>query len=190
MRYRGSSLTVRHVTSFANTATTTYSKKDQTTTRQKSTEAVSSSSSSSSCAFDEEGEAPSTDVVEFPSKRNKDSVEDVPVLLNAKEHAVGYLSRILNARVYEAAIETELQEAKNLSTHLKNAVYLKREDMQPVFSFKIRGAYNRMAHLSRAELDTGVVACSAGNHAQGVAMAARMLGCRAVIVMVSKYVIQ
>ena len=57
--------------------------------------------------------------------------------------------------------------------------------MQPVFSFKIRGAYNRMAHLSKVELDKGVVACSAGNHAQGVAMAARMLGCRAVIVMVS-----
>ena len=56
--------------------------------------------------------------------------------------------------------------------------------MQPVFSFKIRGAYNRMAHLSKDELDRGVVACSAGNHAQGVAMAARMLGCRAVIVMV------
>lgn len=67
--------------------------------------------------------------------------------------------------------------------YLKNTVLLKREDTQPVFSFKIRGAYNKMAHLSRAELASGVVACSAGNHAQGVAMSARMLGCRAVIVM-------
>jgi threonine dehydratase len=66
---------------------------------------------------------------------------------------------------------------------LKNTILLKREDTQPVFSFKIRGAYNKMAHLTRAELDAGVVACSAGNHAQGVALSARMLGCRAVIVM-------
>lgn len=67
--------------------------------------------------------------------------------------------------------------------HLKNTVLLKREDTQPVFSFKIRGAYNKMAHLSQEELDSGVVACSAGNHAQGVALSAKMLGCRAVIVM-------
>lgn len=69
------------------------------------------------------------------------------------------------------------------SQHLNNNVYLKREDQQPVFSFKLRGAYNKMAHLSREELDRGVVACSAGNHAQGVAKSARMLQCRAVIVM-------
>jgi len=67
--------------------------------------------------------------------------------------------------------------------HLKNNIYLKREDTQPVFSFKIRGAYNKMAHLTKEELDQGVVACSAGNHAQGVALSARMLQCRAVIVM-------
>lgn len=66
---------------------------------------------------------------------------------------------------------------------LKNTVFLKREDTQPVFSFKIRGAYNKMAHLSPDELSQGVVACSAGNHAQGVALSSRMLGCRAVIVM-------
>ena len=66
---------------------------------------------------------------------------------------------------------------------LKNTVFLKREDTQPVFSFKIRGAYNKMAHLSPDELNQGVVACSAGNHAQGVALSSRMLGCRAVIVM-------
>jgi len=96
---------------------------------------------------------------------------------------VGYLSKILNARVYEAAIETELQHAGNLSEHLNNNIYLKREDQQPVFSFKLRGAYNKMAHLSRSELDRGVVACSAGNHAQGVAKSAKMLNCNAVIVM-------
>lgn len=66
---------------------------------------------------------------------------------------------------------------------LKNKIFLKREDTQPVFSFKIRGAYNKMAHLTRAELDMGVVCCSAGNHAQGVALSARKLGCQAVIVM-------
>jgi len=70
-----------------------------------------------------------------------------------------------------------------ISQRLQNNVYLKREDTQAVFSFKIRGAYNKMAHLTQAQLDCGVVACSAGNHAQGVAMSARMLGCRAVIVM-------
>jgi len=110
-------------------------------------------------------------------------MEYKPILLNAKEHAVGYLNRILNARVYEAAIETELQHAKNLSNDLKNTVFLKREDTQPVFSFKVRGAYNKMAHLSQDELSNGVVACSAGNHAQGVALSSKMLGCRAVIVM-------
>jgi threonine dehydratase len=66
---------------------------------------------------------------------------------------------------------------------LKNNIYFKREDTQPVFSFKIRGAYNKMTHLTQAELDRGVVCCSAGNHAQGVALSARMLGCRAIIVM-------
>ena len=67
--------------------------------------------------------------------------------------------------------------------HLKNDILLKREDTQPVFSFKVRGAYNRMAHLTKEELERGVVACSAGNHAQGVALSAKMLKCRAVIVM-------
>jgi len=118
-----------------------------------------------------------SEFVSFPEQGGK------PVLLNSKQHVVGYLSRILNARVYDAAVETDLQQAQNLSNHLKNTILLKREDTQPVFSFKIRGAYNKMAHLTREELDKGVVACSAGNHAQGVAMSARMLGCRAVIVM-------
>jgi threonine dehydratase len=119
------------------------------------------------------------ELIDFPGS----SPGQKPILLNAKEHVVGYLSKILNARVYDVAIESELQHAKNLSAHLKNTVLLKREDTQPVFSFKIRGAYNKMSHLSRDLLDKGVVCCSAGNHAQGVALSAKMLGCRAVIVM-------
>ena len=94
-----------------------------------------------------------------------------------------YLGKILNARVYEAARETPLQHAPTLSAQLQNNVYLKREDLQPVFSFKIRGAYNKIAQLSREQLQAGIVACSAGNHAQGVAMSANMLGVDAVIVM-------
>jgi threonine dehydratase len=95
----------------------------------------------------------------------------------------GYLQRILRARVYDVAIESPLDAAPNLSARLGNHVLLKREDLQPVFSFKLRGAYNKMAGLSPAELERGVIAASAGNHAQGVALAAQRLGCRAVIVM-------
>ncbi|MFM9110332.1 MAG: threonine ammonia-lyase, biosynthetic [Prochlorococcaceae cyanobacterium] len=95
----------------------------------------------------------------------------------------GYLERILRARVYDVAIESPLEAAPNLSRRLDNRVLLKREDLQPVFSFKLRGAYNRMARLTAAELERGVIAASAGNHAQGVALAAQRLGCRAVIVM-------
>jgi len=94
-----------------------------------------------------------------------------------------YLQRILRARVYDVAIESPLDPAPNLSQRLGNRVLLKREDLQPVFSFKLRGAYNRMVGLSPAELAGGVIAASAGNHAQGVALAAQRLGCRAVIVM-------
>jgi threonine dehydratase len=94
-----------------------------------------------------------------------------------------YLQRILRARVYDVAIESPLDPAPNLSRRLGNQVLLKREDLQPVFSFKLRGAYNRMVSLSPAELERGVIAASAGNHAQGVALAAGRLGCRAVIVM-------
>ncbi|MFM2079830.1 MAG: threonine ammonia-lyase, biosynthetic [Cyanobacteriota bacterium] len=93
------------------------------------------------------------------------------------------LQRILRARVYDVAIESPLDAAPNLSRRLGNTVLLKREDLQPVFSFKLRGAYNRMAGLSPAELERGVIAASAGNHAQGVALGAQKLGCRAVIVM-------
>ena len=94
-----------------------------------------------------------------------------------------YVKRILNSHVYEAAVETPLQYAKNISDRLQHSVWIKREDLQPVFSFKIRGAYNRMAKLSAEERDRGVICASAGNHAQGVAYAARQLKLRAVIVM-------
>ena len=94
-----------------------------------------------------------------------------------------YLTKILNARVYDVAVESDLEPAKNLSRRLHNKVLLKREDQQPVFSFKLRGAYNKMAHLTKDQLAKGVICASAGNHAQGVAMSAKKLGCRAVIVM-------
>src|SRR5262252_10588174 len=96
-----------------------------------------------------------------------------------------YLERILAARVYDVAIETPLEVAPNLSARLGNRVLLKREDMQPVFSFKCRGAYNKMVNLPSAALSRGVIASSAGNHAQGVALAAQKLGCAATIVMPS-----
>lgn len=94
-----------------------------------------------------------------------------------------YLERILNAQVYDVAEETPLDLATNLSARTGNRIHLKREDMQPVFSFKIRGAYNKMANLSSVALKRGVICASAGNHAQGVAMSATRLGVRAVIVM-------
>ena len=95
----------------------------------------------------------------------------------------GYLKRILNARVYDVAIESPLEPAPNLSARTGNTVLLKREDMQPVFSFKLRGAYNKMAQLTPVQLKRGVITASAGNHAQGVALSAQRLGCKAVIVM-------
>src|SRR3989440_4521186 len=94
-----------------------------------------------------------------------------------------YLERVLKARVYDVAIESPLELAPALSQRLKNRLLIKREDLQPVFSFKLRGAYNKMASLPRARLQKGVIAASAGNHAQGVALAAQRLRCRAVIVM-------
>ncbi|MBI5460900.1 MAG: threonine ammonia-lyase, biosynthetic, partial [Gammaproteobacteria bacterium] len=94
-----------------------------------------------------------------------------------------YLKMILNARVYEVARETPLEPAPRLSQRLGNPVWMKREDLQPVFSFKIRGAYNKIAHLSAEECARGVIAASAGNHAQGVALGARKRGVKALIVM-------
>lgn len=94
-----------------------------------------------------------------------------------------YIKKILDARVYDAAIETPLDEAMSLSSRLGNKVLLKREDLQPVFSFKLRGAYNKMAQLTEVERNRGVIAASAGNHAQGLAMSAKILGVKATIVM-------
>lgn len=94
-----------------------------------------------------------------------------------------YVKKILQARVYEAAIETPLSAAPFLSKRLNNHILIKREDLQPVYSFKLRGTYNRMAQLSDEQKAKGVITASAGNHAQGVALAARQMGVKAVIVM-------
>jgi threonine dehydratase len=94
-----------------------------------------------------------------------------------------YLKRILTSKVYDVAIETPLDHAPQLSLRTGNTILLKREDTQSVFSFKLRGAYNKMAHLPKSSLARGVIAASAGNHAQGVALSAKRLGCKAVIVM-------
>lgn len=93
------------------------------------------------------------------------------------------IRQILTSRVYEAAIETSLDEAVALSIRHNNTILLKREDQQPVFSFKLRGAYNKIANLTEEERARGVITASAGNHAQGVAFAARKLGIKALIVM-------
>src|SRR5918911_5357537 len=94
-----------------------------------------------------------------------------------------YIRKILTARVYDVAIESPLDPMPRLSQRLGCAVRLKREDLQPVFSFKLRGAYNKLAGLPRAALERGVICASAGNHAQGVALAAERLGAQATIVM-------
>ena len=94
-----------------------------------------------------------------------------------------YVDKINQARVYDVALHTPLEYAPTLSKRLQNQILLKREDMQPVFSFKIRGAYNKIIHLSEAQRQRGIIAASAGNHAQGVALAAQKLGLKAIIVM-------
>ena len=94
-----------------------------------------------------------------------------------------YVDRILKAKVYDVAVETPLDVAPRLSKRLNNRVLFKREDLQPVFSFKIRGAFNKIAQLSAISAQRGVVCASAGNHAQGVALAARTRGIPALIVM-------
>ena len=106
-----------------------------------------------------------------------------PLSAKGRRIAVEYLQRILTARVYDVARETPLDPARALSRRIGNHVLLKREDQQPVFSFKLRGAYNKMVRLDAAALAKGVICASAGNHAQGVALAARRLNCRAVVVM-------
>ncbi|MDB5935072.1 MAG: ilvA [Massilia sp.] len=96
---------------------------------------------------------------------------------------IDYLKKILTSRVYDVATETPLELAPSLSQRFDNRIYFKREDMQSVFSFKVRGAYNKMANLSEGQLKRGVICASAGNHAQGVALSAAKLGCRALVVM-------
>lgn len=106
-----------------------------------------------------------------------------PALPSVNAMLCDYLQLILTARVYDVAQETPLEYAPNLSTRFDNKLFLKREDMQSVFSFKLRGAYNKMAKLPPDLLAQGVIAASAGNHAQGVALGASRLGTRAIIVM-------
>ena len=111
------------------------------------------------------------------------ALPEAPVKTPRARTAADYLKKILTARVYDVAIESPLESARELSRRVGNQVLLKREDQQPVFSFKLRGAYNKMAHLPPEALARGVICASAGNHAQGVALAARRLGCKAHIVM-------
>lgn len=118
----------------------------------------------------------------------KQSINENPSLLSVIElqhriESIDYLQNILTAQVYDVAKESPLQEAKNLSYRLQNTILIKREDLQSVFSFKLRGAYNRMVFLSMEEKEKGVIACSAGNHAQGVALAAQKLKINATIIM-------
>ena len=94
-----------------------------------------------------------------------------------------YFEKILQAEVYEVAKKTPLEKAHNLSNTLKNDIFLKREDLQDVFSFKVRGAYNKMSKLTNSQLAQGVITSSAGNHAQGVALSALKLNCQATILM-------
>jgi len=126
----------------------------------------------------------------MPAGRNSNPVaqvvDDRPRLQatpKGQRIAGDYLKRILTARVYDVARETALEAARNLSRRIGNTVLLKREDQQPVFSFKLRGAYHKMAHLAPEALSAGVICASAGNHAQGVALSAKRLNCRAVVVM-------
>ena len=109
--------------------------------------------------------------------------DDLAVCDNRGMNSAEYLNLIRNARVYDVAIKSPLEVAKSLSVRMNNRILMKREDLQPVFSFKLRGAYNKIAGLSDAELANGVICSSAGNHAQGVALAAQKRGIRAVIVM-------
>ncbi len=114
---------------------------------------------------------------------NATFAQDCPVCDNPGMDSIDYLQLIRDAKVYDVAIESPLELANVLSGRFKNRILMKREDLQPVFSFKLRGAYNKIAGLSDAEVANGVICSSAGNHAQGVALAARQRGIRAVIVM-------
>ncbi|MBT9611380.1 MAG: threonine ammonia-lyase, biosynthetic [Pseudomonadota bacterium] len=118
-------------------------------------------------------------VVKAAVKASSKAPAKIPVPLSIQD----YLRKILTSHVYDVAIESPLDEARSLSRRLGHHVFFKREDKQPVFSFKLRGAYNKMAGLSKAQLAKGVICASAGNHAQGVALGAKRLGCQATIVM-------
>jgi len=144
-----------------------------------------SNSSKTSHQFDNEDELGNMGIFQNPfSKFGNASTTAENQFMNTIESSdPDYLKLILTARVYDIAIETPLQIAQNLSNRLNNTILLKREDLQPVFSFKSRGAFNRMQQLSTTEKEKGVIACSAGNHAQGVAMAAKKMGIKATIVM-------
>ncbi|MGN4072254.1 pyridoxal-phosphate dependent enzyme, partial [Burkholderia gladioli] len=115
-----------------------------------------------------------------PSRRGQETATTPSAEIASSVDA--YLKKILTSRVYDVAVQTALEPARNLSARVRNRVHLKREDHQPVFSFKLRGAYNRMAHLPADALARGVITASAGNHAQGVAFSAARLGVKAVIV--------
>jgi threonine dehydratase len=120
----------------------------------------------------------------MPSTRSSTPVSTAPsTQTSAPLSPADYLTKILTARVYDVAHETALEPARALSRRLHNTVLFKREDQQPVRSFKLRGAYNKMAQLTQEHLAKGVICASAGNHAQGVALSASKLGARAVIVM-------
>ena len=121
----------------------------------------------------------------FVAHRTSHRVEEdrAAAVLERRNLLDDYLRRILTSRVYEAAVETPLQAAAAMSARLKHDVFFKREDTQPVFSFKLRGAYNKIASLTSIERERGIIACSAGNHAQGVAFSATKLGIDAQIVM-------
>jgi len=96
---------------------------------------------------------------------------------------MNYIRKILTSKVYDVVKETQFQHGKYLSDKLNNNIYLKREDLQDIFSFKIRGAYNKIANLSKNETENGIIACSSGNHAQGVAYSSKKLGIKSTIVM-------
>src|SRR6187397_989499 len=111
-----------------------------------------------------------------------DDPPNLRTLMAPPQYISMLLRQILTSRVYDVARETPLDAAPRLSHRLANRVLLKREDLQPVFSFKLRGAYNKIAHLSESVARRGVICASAGNHAQGVALAARRRGIKAIIV--------
>ncbi|WMD22323.1 threonine ammonia-lyase, biosynthetic [Achromobacter seleniivolatilans] len=118
----------------------------------------------------------------MPASTPAHTAADTPDFQQGNASPMEYLRQILNARVYDIARETELDPARGLSVRLNNTVHLKREDNQPVFSFKVRGAYNKMRNTPQTALDRGVITASAGNHAQGVAISAAKMGVQAIIV--------